>query len=115
MTPCIDVKTGKHLDVTVPEQIAAYRRMKEALLPMGEIVADARTECGAVLHLRPEYERGYRLMLISGENDAQRGTVSAAPWRSSGPPGGEGQARQGLLPAPRGRHHPAAAPRRPGR
>ena len=41
VTPCIDVKTGKHLDVTVPEQISAYRHMPEALLPMGEIVGDA--------------------------------------------------------------------------
>jgi hypothetical protein len=70
VTPCIDVKTGKYLDVTVPEQIACYRRMREALLPMGDLVPMPATECGAVLHLRPEHERGYRLMLISGTDDA---------------------------------------------
>ena len=67
---CVDVKTGKYLDATVPEQISSYRRMKWALLPMGQLVPMPATECGAVLHLRPEYERGYRLMLISGANDA---------------------------------------------
>jgi hypothetical protein len=69
---CVDVKTGKHLSVTWPEQIAAYRRMTECkpdrlssiLRPM------PRTDCSAVLHLRPEYERGYRFMLISGADDA---------------------------------------------
>ena len=70
VTPCIDVKTGKHPEVTWREQVASYRRMKQALLPMGEIVPMPATECGAVLHLRPEYERGYRLMLISGAGDA---------------------------------------------
>jgi hypothetical protein len=70
VTPCVDVKTGKHLDVTVPEQIGSYRRMTEALLPMGELVKMPRTQCGAVLHLRPEHPRGYRLMLISGADDA---------------------------------------------
>ena len=68
--PCIDVKTGKHLDVTVPEQIGSYRRMRQALLPLGELVPMPRTDCGAVLHLRPEYPRGYRLMLVSGADDA---------------------------------------------
>jgi hypothetical protein len=68
--PCVDVKTGKHLDVTVPEQIAAYRRMTECLLPMGDLHPMPATDCGAVLHLRPEHPRGYRLMLISGADDA---------------------------------------------
>ena len=29
--PCVDVKTGKHLAVTWPEQIGAYRRCPECL------------------------------------------------------------------------------------
>lgn len=69
VTPMIDVKTGKHLSVTWREQIATYRRCPECLLPMGEIAAMPATDCGMVLHLRPEYERGYRLMLIAGEDD----------------------------------------------
>lgn len=68
---CGDVKTGKHLSVTWPEQIAPYRRCPEAMLPMGEIVQTPQTECGAVLHLRPEHPRCYRFMLISGEDDAK--------------------------------------------
>jgi hypothetical protein len=67
---CVDTKTGKHLDVTVPEQVGSYRRMREALMPLGEMLPMPATDCGAVLHLRHEYERGYRLMLISGADDA---------------------------------------------
>lgn len=67
---CVDVKTGRYLDVTMPEQISSYRRMEEALLPMGELIAMPATHASAVLHLRPEYERGYRLILVSGHNDA---------------------------------------------
>lgn len=69
--PCIDVKTGRKLDVTVPEQLAAYRRMTEAdPTRLGNLEPMPRTDCGAVLHLRPEYPRGYRLMLISSADDA---------------------------------------------
>jgi hypothetical protein len=44
--------------------------MHWALMPMGDLVPMPETECGAVLHLRHEYPRGYRLMLISGADDA---------------------------------------------
>jgi len=71
---CVDVKTGKHLDATVPEQITLYRRMREARMPLGDLVPMPPTHCGAVLHLRPPhepgYERGYRFMLVSGADDA---------------------------------------------
>lgn len=67
---CVDLKTGKHLDATVPEQIALYRRMREARMPMGDLVPMPATRCGAVVHLRPEYPRGYRFMLIGGKDDA---------------------------------------------
>jgi hypothetical protein len=69
VTPCIDVKTGKHLSVTWREQVATYRRMLECRLPMGEIAPMPATDCAAVLHLRPEYERGYRLMLVAADDD----------------------------------------------
>ena len=69
-TPCIDVKTGRHPGVTWQEQIAAYRRSPECLLPMGEIAPTPATDAGMVLHLRHEHPRGYRLMLISGADDA---------------------------------------------
>lgn len=66
---CFDIKTGKHLSVTWPEQIGTYRRCPECLLPLGELHPTPPTEFGAVVHLRPEYPRCYRLMLISGADD----------------------------------------------
>ncbi|MCW2870253.1 MAG: hypothetical protein JWL99_1573, partial [Streptomyces oryziradicis] len=68
---CVDIKTGRNLDITVREQLAAYRRMLEALLPMGDLVPMPRTDAGAVLHLRPEHADGYRLMPISPADDAK--------------------------------------------
>jgi len=67
---CVDVKTGKHLSVTWPEQVGTYRRCPVCLLKTGEMVPTPATECGAVLHLRPEHPRCYRFMLISGADDA---------------------------------------------
>jgi len=68
--PCVDVKTGKYLSVTWPEQLSIYRRSPECLMPLGELRPMLRTDCGAVLHLRPEHPRCYRFMLISGADDA---------------------------------------------
>jgi hypothetical protein len=68
--PCVDVKTGKNLDNTVKEQVTAYRRMKLALLPLGEMVPMPATDASAVLHLRPEYENGYRFEPVSRRDDA---------------------------------------------
>lgn len=68
---CVDFKTGKHLNVTVKEQLAAYRRMKEALLPLGQVVPMLPTDVGAVLHLRPEHKDGYRLMPVKRADDAR--------------------------------------------
>ena len=68
---CVDIKTGKYLDATVREQLAAYRRMQEALMPMGEVVPMPATDAGAILHLRPEHRDGYRLMPISALDDAK--------------------------------------------
>jgi hypothetical protein len=68
---CVDAKTGRYPDVTYREQIAAYRRARECALPLGEVAPMPPTAAGAVLHLRPEFERGYRLMLVSRENDAR--------------------------------------------
>ena len=108
---CVDTKTGRHLDVTVPEQIGSYRRMREALMPMGELLPMPRTDCGAVLHLRPEHPRGYRLMLISGADDAAawnrfrravelyegRSAVKAKPGKVCYPLRDDGTVRQPLI------------------
>jgi hypothetical protein len=72
VTPCIDVKTGKNPDKTWREQIAAYRHAPEAdPSRFGDLVPMPPTDAGAVLHLRPEHPRGYRLNLISGADDAR--------------------------------------------
>jgi len=67
---CVDVKTGRNSGVTWREQIAAYRQMTECLLPMGDLHPMPATDCGAVLHLRPEHADGYRFMPIAGAKHA---------------------------------------------
>jgi hypothetical protein len=67
---CFDTKTGKNPGITWREQIAAYRRARYGLLPMGELAELDATDFGAVLHLRPEHHRGYQLMPISRAKDA---------------------------------------------
>lgn len=69
---CIDVKTGKHLSVTWPEQIATYRRCPECHADRlsRDLYPTPATRFGAVLHLRPEHPRCYRFMLISAKDDA---------------------------------------------
>lgn len=71
LTLCVDTKTGKRHDITVREQLAAYRRMPEALMPLGEVVPMPVTDAAAVLHLRPDHPDGYRLMPINAADDAK--------------------------------------------
>jgi len=66
---CVDSKTGRSPEGTWKEQLAAYRRMTECLLPLREMHPMPATDCGAVLHLRPEYPDGYLLMLVSARDD----------------------------------------------
>jgi len=66
---CIDTKTGKSPEGTWKEQMAAYRRMTECVAGLGLVRPMIRTDCGAVLHLRPEYPDGYLLMLVAGKDD----------------------------------------------
>ena len=81
---CFDTKTGKNPEGTWKEQLAAYRRMTECLLPLGEVTLMPHTDCGAVLHLRPEYPDGYLLMLVAGTDDEaawQRFQAAATIYR----------------------------------
>jgi hypothetical protein len=66
---CVDTKTGRNPEGTWKEQLAAYRRMPECLMPMGDVRPMPPTDCGAVLHLRPSYPDGYLLMLVSASED----------------------------------------------
>lgn len=90
---CVDVKTGRHLGSTVDEQLAAYRRMREALLPLGLLIAMPRTDAGAVLHLRPSHVDNYRFMPISEADDMEgwnqfRGAIKLRAGRvARGKPG----------------------------
>jgi len=68
---CVDIKTGRNLDKTVPEQLAAYRKSPEALAPLGELVAMPATDAAAVLHLRPEHRGGFRFRIIPAAKDAK--------------------------------------------
>jgi hypothetical protein len=68
---CVDFKTGRVLDKMVKEQCSSYPRMTECLLPMGEIVPMPPVDISAVLHLRPEFSRGYRFEPISRGDDAK--------------------------------------------
>lgn len=77
---CVDTKTGKALEGTWQEQIAAYRRMTECdPTRMGDLHPMPATDCGAVLHLRPDYPDGWLLVLVSSEaDDAAWGRFTAA-------------------------------------
>lgn len=67
---CVDIKTGKALEGTWQEQIGAYRRMTECdPSRMGDLRPMPKTDCGAVLHLRPDYPDGWLLVLVSSAVD----------------------------------------------
>lgn len=56
----IDTKTG-NLDAGMCPQVAAYSRCDEVWLPFGQRAPMPEHDGAAVLHLRPEYEAGYKL------------------------------------------------------
>ncbi len=70
---CVDFKTGRSLDCTVKEQLAAYRRCPECRPGKldDRLVPTPPTQAGAVLHLRPEYPDGYLLQLVSAGEDEE--------------------------------------------
>jgi len=59
----IDVKSGKRLDADMGEQLAAYRNADTVWLDaLGDRAPMPRVDGAAVLHLRPAFRRGYRLV-----------------------------------------------------
>lgn len=72
LTPVIDTKTGANLDATWKQQLSAYRRMKAVWLPNGQRAPMPETNARAVLHLRRDYERGYKLFCDSDLDACQR-------------------------------------------
>jgi hypothetical protein len=67
---CVDVKTGREPG-PVAEQVAAYRRATECRPDRlsAELEPVPATSFGAVLHLRPEYRRGYRFIPVAAQED----------------------------------------------
>lgn len=72
LTPVIDTKTGANLDATWKQQLSAYRRMKMVWLPNGQRAPMPDTNARAVLHLRRDYERGYKLFCDADLDACQR-------------------------------------------
>lgn len=68
----VDAKTGQNLEATMAAQMAAYRRAPEVLVDnMGTLVPMPAVDGTAILHLRPEFPRGYRLRTLSPGEDAR--------------------------------------------
>jgi hypothetical protein len=74
----IDSKTGKTLDHGMKAQLAAYRRATEVWIDrLGNKAPMPQVDGAAILHLRPEHRRGYRLLEVDA-GDAQFAEFLAA-------------------------------------
>lgn len=61
----IDAKTGKYLTATMEEQLGGYEHMTECdPTGLGDLRKMPPVDAVAVLHLRREFKRGYRLKII---------------------------------------------------
>lgn len=63
----VDAKSGKELDAGIIAQMGGYWNCPEAWLPTGLVVQALKYDGAAILHLRPEYRRGYKLLLLDDE------------------------------------------------
>jgi hypothetical protein len=59
----VDCKTGRYVKKRARAQMAGYRRADEVWLPLGQKILMPQVDFTAVLHLRPEYRRGYKLLV----------------------------------------------------
>jgi hypothetical protein len=66
-TILLDVKTGAHLDAGILAQLGPYWKFPHLWLRSGQIVRKPRTDLAAILHLRPSYSRGYKLLVVTPE------------------------------------------------
>lgn len=68
-----DVKTGKNLKSTMRAQLAAYRFCTEVWLDdFGNVAPMVPVDRAVVLHLRREYDRGYKLLEVeAGERELE--------------------------------------------
>lgn len=65
----VDVKTGSNIEPSWRIQLARYRRMPVVWLPNGQRADMPPTDGSAMLHLRREYERGYKLRLWDEDDE----------------------------------------------
>jgi hypothetical protein len=66
----VDCKTGANLYGSMRRQLAAYRNADEVWLDnLGNKAAMPEVDFCAVLHLRREYDRGYKLLAVPAEDD----------------------------------------------
>ena len=66
----IDLKAGKNLSDTMRAQLAAYWRCDEVWIDdLGNTVAMPEIDAAAILHLRQNYPRGYKLIQVSADDD----------------------------------------------
>jgi hypothetical protein len=61
----IDTKSGAHLGPEVQAQLGGYHAFPVLWLRNGPIVRKPRTHGAAVLHLRPSYARGYKVLELT--------------------------------------------------
>lgn len=59
----VDLKSGA-VRASATAQLTAQRHATEVWLPLGERIEMPRYEWGGVLHLRPKWERGYKLQKV---------------------------------------------------
>jgi hypothetical protein len=65
----IDIKTGRIRDYW-DEQLAGYMHCTAYGLKLGQVAALQPADFGAILHLRPEYPDGYKVMLVARDRAA---------------------------------------------
>jgi len=68
---CGDFKSGKEPGECCVEQLAVYSRASLADVGHGVLQKMLHTDAGVIVHLRPEYEDGFALILIAREDDVE--------------------------------------------
>jgi hypothetical protein len=72
-----DLKTGRTVDRTTPMQLEGYRRAPQVVLPLGEIAEKPVYDNAVVIHLRPEYGPGYKVLPMPGGDEVWHGFLDA--------------------------------------
>jgi hypothetical protein len=76
----VDCKTGKHLEEAARAQMAAYRRGEVLLMPFGRECSVPAVDFTAILHVRGEYGRGYKVIRTDMDDDGNDLDGPAWTW-----------------------------------